>query len=268
MRIAHTLLAIFLIRWVRCGDSDGKGVVKGADKQNPPKPTHPASSLASKVDGSLFNVEESLEGNVPVLKLTSKKNAKATKLTFDGQTVWEDDNKLCLSAVSYLDEGKPTMTAIKAKGVKGGANFTLYRYHDGNEWKDGKEEDHKKKLEDLKERCKPGETLDLSNPDTSKLDVHTENAYGVSLKEYTPKSAFHISSLTDGDKELWKASGDGQKCKLVESYSKGALELLYLETSESTGTKFNYFEKTDGKWKDITEKDFNSKFKEIAQKGN
>ncbi|EKX72220.1 hypothetical protein BEWA_046840 [Theileria equi strain WA] len=101
---------------------------------------------------------------------------------------------------------------------------------------------------------------DLSNPDETKLDVHTENAYGVSLKEYTPKSAFHISSVLDGDKELWKA-GAGKECLFVESYSKGALELLYLETSESSGTKYKYFEKLDGVWKEIDEEPFNEKAK-------
>ncbi|EKX72161.1 signal peptide containing protein [Theileria equi strain WA] len=103
-------------------------------------------------------------------------------------------------------------------------------------------------------------TLDLTKPDETKLDVHTENESEVSFKEYTPKSAFHISSLTDGDKELWKASGD-EKCVFVESYSKGALELLYLETSESSGTKYKYFEKTDGKWNEIDEEPFNEKAK-------
>ncbi|AFZ81005.1 signal peptide-containing protein [Theileria equi strain WA] len=103
-------------------------------------------------------------------------------------------------------------------------------------------------------------TLDLAKPDESHINVEEQNIDGVLLKDYLPKDDLHISSVVDGDKELWKASGD-EKCVFVESYSKGALELLYLETSESSGTKYKYFEKTDGKWNEIDEEPFNEKAK-------
>ncbi|EKX72592.1 signal peptide containing protein [Theileria equi strain WA] len=51
MKICHTLLAILVARWARCGDGDGKGALKGAEKQNPPelpKPEEPVNPFLDK----------------------------------------------------------------------------------------------------------------------------------------------------------------------------------------------------------------------------
>ncbi|EKX72386.1 signal peptide containing protein [Theileria equi strain WA] len=103
-------------------------------------------------------------------------------------------------------------------------------------------------------------TLDLANPDTSKLDMHTETESGVSLKTYSPKGGNHVSSVVDADKELWKASGD-EKCLLAEYYAKGKVELLFLEVENGGKLSTRYFEKVDGAWKEIAEKDFDEKAK-------
>ncbi|AFZ80943.1 signal peptide-containing protein [Theileria equi strain WA] len=267
MRIIAILWTVYLVGVCNCGDDTNvtKDVLKGTeDNVTNPGQSDQHTSLASKVDTSLFDVESSVEGNVPVLKLTAKEGTSTNRLLYDGQTVWEDDNKLCLSAILYMDEGKPTMTAIKAKGVKGGANFTLYRYHDGKKWKDEREFQHKNKLAELRKKYKHAtpSTLDLSNPDTSKLDVHTETESGVSFKGYTPKNGYHISSVLYGESSVWKVEA-GQKCKLVESYAKYEITILRLEISESSETKSKYFEKTDGEWNELKKDQFYEKAKAL-----
>ncbi|AFZ80065.1 hypothetical protein BEWA_029150 [Theileria equi strain WA] len=151
MKIVYTLLAILIIKWARCGDSDGKGVVKGAEQQNPPGPTHSASSLTSKADASLFNVEDGEDNGFKILKLTAKEGVTAKSITYGKETVWEDKKKSCSSAVLYMDGEKPTLAVLVTRD-KNNKQGTVYRYHDGKKWKNGKEKDYKKKLSELKKK--------------------------------------------------------------------------------------------------------------------
>ncbi|EKX73508.1 hypothetical protein BEWA_035440 [Theileria equi strain WA] len=103
-------------------------------------------------------------------------------------------------------------------------------------------------------------TLNLVNPDESNIDVHIKNESEVSFKGYTPKNCYHISSVMNADKELWKATeGADEKCLLAESYAKNNVELLSLKASDNSGTKSKYFEKTGGVWKNIGKELFNEK---------
>lgn len=69
MRISHTLLVIPIIKWVRCGDSDGEGLVKGAEKQNPPGSTQPTE---------LEDTMETLKSDLPE-RSDSEQTAKDEK---------------------------------------------------------------------------------------------------------------------------------------------------------------------------------------------
>ncbi|EKX73853.1 Eukaryotic initiation factor 3 family member protein [Theileria equi strain WA] len=95
--------------------------------------------------------------------------------------------------------------------------------------------------------------FDLANPDkTNRLAPRS----GLVL---SPHGTFHISSVVDGEQSIWTASGD-EKCLLAECYAKDGLEVLCLETFDSTGElSARYFEKLDGQWKDITEDDFDAR---------
>ncbi|EKX73054.1 hypothetical protein BEWA_016150 [Theileria equi strain WA] len=216
--------------------------------------------LVSKVNTSRFNVEEGEEDCVKVLKLKAK-GRLTRKVRYDGQKLWSSGivGPSFFSAILYMDGDKPTLAVIRTTGSFIG-EYMEYRYHDGIKWKNCNEGCHINRLEKLKKQYKYAtpSTLDLSNPDTSKFDVHTETESGASFKSYTPRDAFHISSVMDAGATVWKSSGD-EKCVFVESYAKGGVELLYLETSGGTMSK--YFEKVDGQWRDITEEGFNEKAK-------
>ncbi|AFZ80643.1 signal peptide-containing protein [Theileria equi strain WA] len=106
--------------------------------------------------------------------------------------------------------------------------------------------------------------LDLVTPNETKLDVYTETESGVSFKTVTPKSVFHISSVVDSGATLWEASGY-EKCLLVESYAKNTTKVIYLETSDSTGTKSKYFEKADEAWSEIDKEVFVEKIEMMIE---
>ncbi|AFZ80759.1 hypothetical protein BEWA_001660 [Theileria equi strain WA] len=237
-------------------------------QQAKPQPA-PLSEFAKKVDSLLFNVLDSFEGSAMVLKLDAKEGVTVKNLMYGKEEVWKDKKKSCSSALLYLDGEKPTLAVVdvqEKKNVK-----KIYRYHDGKKWKNGNIYDHNKKLSELKKKYKHAipATLDLSNPDKTKLDVHTETESGMTVKEYSPKDAFHIYSVLDGGKELWKA-GAGQKCFLVESYTKNTTKVIYLEIDNCNSNQSKYFgNNANGEWKSIEKVEFDKKIEEmIGESGN
>ncbi|EKX72115.1 signal peptide containing protein [Theileria equi strain WA] len=253
MRIFYTLLAIFLIRLVRCGDKGSvrgvhnqqnlsthtqpsqqgplktngevpqKGIVQintepvtnlqGGVKQTP-KPEQSASPSLDKVDSSLFTVLESLEGNVPVLKLKTKEGVTTNKLTFGKETVWEDKKKLCSSALLYMDKGRPTLAVIKTRSSSG-TKSTVYKYYDGNKWRDDKEGTHKTRLKKLKEKCRPGETLDISKKENS-VGIYYNDIKDKCLHIFDLDSA-KVTKVVDGENVIWEATaGTDHNCLYAE----------------------------------------------------
>ncbi|AFZ80814.1 signal peptide-containing protein [Theileria equi strain WA] len=267
MRIIAILWTVYLVGVCNCGDDTNvtKDVLKGTeDNVTNPGQSDQHTSLTSKVDTSLFDVEEGEEESVKILKLTPKDD-KVTKVNYDNKQIWSGSKTFGTSsnlvdALVYFDEETPAFVTIQT--IKGGKESTVYRYRDGKQWKDSKEEEHKKLLDALKEKYKLGDpvTLDLSNPDETKLDVHTENESEVSFKEYTPKNCYHISSVMNADNELWRATeGTNEKCLLAECYEKGDITILYLETDDGNNNQSKYFWKVGTEWKSIDKKEFNDK---------
>ncbi|AFZ80798.1 hypothetical protein BEWA_002050 [Theileria equi strain WA] len=222
MRILYTLFAILVVRVGICGGNNGaKEALKGAEKQNPPKPTHPASSLTSKADGSLFDLEEGEEGGFKVLKLTPK-TGKVTELKYDGKDVWSGKATLgkssnLVEALIYFDENAPALAIISTD-----KNSKVYRYHDGKQWKDSKEEEHKKLLDALKKKYQPIEsqkpgvmedpkTLDLATPNSSSYRSFGTNINGVPARVYVVTSGVDITKVKHGDKVVWSAK-NGESC--------------------------------------------------------
>ncbi|EKX72286.1 signal peptide containing protein [Theileria equi strain WA] len=127
----------------------------------PPSQPTPIVDSKSKVDTSLFNVVDSVEDNVKVLKLTAKEGTSTNKLTYGSDTIWPGKKDvMCLSAVLYLDRDQPTLAVIRTKGIKSGAEFTVYKYHNGKKWKNGNESNHKKKLKELQDAAKEKESTE------------------------------------------------------------------------------------------------------------
>ncbi|AFZ80773.1 hypothetical protein BEWA_001800 [Theileria equi strain WA] len=64
-------------------------------------------------------------------------------------------------------------------------------------------------------------TLDLASPDESKVDILRASRNEVEKKEYYPKDTSKITTVMDGNKELWKKDEDYQKFLSATLSSKG-----------------------------------------------
>ncbi|AFZ79757.1 hypothetical protein BEWA_026060 [Theileria equi strain WA] len=122
-----------------------------------PEYTTPASKLAAKVNGFLFNVEEAEEDAVKVLKLRAKPGATTTELKYGEDLVWSGVgtifNSSCPSATLYFDAEEPTLAVVDSKDRNNKVK-TVYRHKDEDQWKNGHEVSHKRKLEELKSKHK------------------------------------------------------------------------------------------------------------------
>ncbi|EKX73661.1 hypothetical protein BEWA_036970 [Theileria equi strain WA] len=226
------------------------------------------SDLKSKVDSTLFYVESGEENYVTVLKLKAKEDKNPTKLVYGGETIWDGEGKVeVLSTLIYLDGDQPELLTLHhwEKGREG----ILFLHNTGNKWQVVQKEDYEKLLEDLKNKGKLGDlvTLNLVNPDESNIDTDEYTESGLSFKAYTPKNAFHISSVMDGQVYVWKAKA-GERCTLVESYIEGDSTLISIVINGSDyGLYLKYFEKVNGEWKNLTQGDFFKKLNGMKRFG-
>ncbi|EKX72145.1 signal peptide containing protein [Theileria equi strain WA] len=107
-------------------------------------------------------------------------------------------------------------------------------------------------------------TLNLTDPDESKLDVHTETKSEVTVKYHYPKDTSKDTTVMDGNKELW-TGGANDRCLSCLIYKKGSMELLKIVVVESGSTVYKYFEKCDEEWKKIDKKDYDQKLTDMSK---
>ncbi|EKX72377.1 signal peptide containing protein [Theileria equi strain WA] len=241
------------------------------------EPEKPASSLASKVDFTLFNVLCSVEDHVKVLKLTAKENQNPKKLKFDRELVWEDKKKSCLSAVLYLDGEKPTLAVIKA--VKGGKESTVYRYHNGKKWKKGREGTHKTRLKELQDAARPkqppkvSKPLDPPGPLVLDLSVESANDDKVTLykndngelkyRAFTPDNGNYFEKILHYGVVIWEAES-GQRGTFASFHSKEDAMLIRMYVQTGGHVERKYFEKNaSGGWTSMTEEVYDQKLQDL-----
>ncbi|EKX73678.1 signal peptide containing protein [Theileria equi strain WA] len=238
------------------GDSESTGYESSDNNlpetkvEEPEEPTKPANSSLSKVDSTLFNVEEGEEDAVKVLKLKAKEGTSTNRLLYDSQTVWEDKKKLCSSAVLYLDGEKPTLAVLVTRD-KNNKQGKVYRYHDGKQWKDGREGTHKTRLKKLKEKYEPEKTLDISKREDTDVGMYFNDANDESLHIFDPRST-RVTKVVDGENVIWQAGKNEKTCtwaRLIVSEDKKDLIL----TIKSDREREVEFRKVDDKWERISE---------------
>ncbi|AFZ79978.1 signal peptide-containing protein [Theileria equi strain WA] len=242
-----------------------------------PKSEEPVSHFLDKVHESLFNVENGEENGLNLIKLTAKEGVKADRLTFDGQTVWEDKKKFCSSAVLYLDGDQPTLAVLVTRD-KNNKVKKVCKHHDGNKWKNGNENKHKKKLKELRDTAKPKDAPEATkkeqevsqgqaqaNPDKpvdkDTLDISKkDNSVGkynktvaddkISLHTFDIDKAT-VTKVVDGKDVIWEApAGTDHKCTWAELGVFGDKETLGLEIKMDKVIEIN-FRKIDGKWQRV-----------------
>ncbi|EKX72451.1 hypothetical protein BEWA_049180 [Theileria equi strain WA] len=195
--------------------SSSKGALNGTENKNPPEPTHPESSLTSKVDSTLFNVLCSVEDNVKVLKLTIKEGTSTNRLLYDSQTVWEDKKKSCLSAVLYMDGEKPTL-AVLVTNDKKNKEGRVYKYHDGKKWKNGNESNHKKKLKELQDAAKPKESTETVGDNVEEKAKPADKPEETPAPEKSPESTESKEVSPEASQDLSTNKPDTDESPVVQ----------------------------------------------------
>ncbi|AFZ80781.1 hypothetical protein BEWA_001880 [Theileria equi strain WA] len=222
--------------------------VQSKEGQPPIKPV-PVPDYKSKVDGSLFDVEEAEEEHVKILTLTAKEGVKAKSLTFGSDTIWPGKSDVtCSSAVLYMDGEKPILAALVTRD-KNNKQGTVYRYHDGEKWVDVNVDDHNKNLTGLKKKCHPV-TLDISKKDNSVGTYINTTIDKTHVHNFDLKSATVIK-VVDGGVTLWEApEGSGYKCLYADNVIVTDKETLKLTIKMDKREVMN-FKKEGGQWKKV-----------------
>ncbi|EKX72246.1 hypothetical protein BEWA_047100 [Theileria equi strain WA] len=227
-------------------------------------------SLVSKIDGSLFNTKECSYSGVPLLACNAKPGVLAKEFKYGGETIWKNSRGSCLSALIYFKGDKPEVVTLQYR--ENGRDRTLFLHYNGKKWEHKKEE-HERKLRELKEAPSPvaksagrvDATLDILKPDRGSVHVGGDDKDGVAKRVFTPKDGFALTKVLIRGAPIWKAKA-GQKCTLVEAYSKGDSILVYLKVDTGTGLDLKYLERVNGKWKDVTTTDFYRKIGAMRMK--
>lgn len=109
-------------------------------------------------------------------------------------------------------------------------------------------------------RCRSGRNssstasvFDLSNVDESRIHIDGSDEDGIT---YTPKEGYHISSLLEGDKELWKAEKDNEKCTVANVYNGAEYRLIKLHIRCGLKSKLEHLKKENEGWVNVTEQEF------------
>ncbi|EKX73691.1 hypothetical protein BEWA_037270 [Theileria equi strain WA] len=226
------------------------------------------TKVKSFIDTAKFTVVSDMEDRVPVLRCTAGNGA--SKLTYGSDTIWPGKNDvMCLSALLYMDGEKPTLAVLVTRDNKN-KEGKVYRYHDGKQWKDGKEEDHKKKLEELKKTIEnrikqhhlliASRTVDITKFDANKGQLFDYTVDNVPVKMFIPKDNVTINRLVNGGAYLW--STENGKCTIIMLYLKDDKPaLLYIVRFIQGETYGGLYKDEDGKWTET--EDFDYEFKKI-----
>ncbi|AFZ79467.1 hypothetical protein BEWA_023160 [Theileria equi strain WA] len=149
-----------------------------------------------------------------------------------------------------MDGERLTLAVIKTKSA--GGESRVYVYRDGDQWKDDKEGDHKNKLTALKERCKPGETLDISKREDTDIGSYYSTCpdSGEIDHSFTFPSA-RVTKVVEGDYIIWRATADtDQKCTHAQIAVVGDRETLTL-TIQSDRERVIKFRKEGRRWQRV-----------------
>ncbi|EKX72622.1 signal peptide containing protein, partial [Theileria equi strain WA] len=109
-------------------------------------------------------------------------------------------------------------------------------------------------------------SLDLLNPNEGSVHVAGDDKDGVTKRVFTPKDGFALTKVLTGEVEVWKVKA-GERCTLVEAYSKGDSMLIYLKVESATGLDLKYLEGVNGTWKDVTITEFYHRLEEMRKDG-
>ncbi|AFZ79715.1 signal peptide-containing protein [Theileria equi strain WA] len=106
-----------------------------------------------------------------------------------------------------------------------------------------------------------GDTLDLLNPDESKVDVGEETSHGIRWKVLTPKGNANFKSFTEGRVDVGTTTEKFKYAKISLDPRAPLVEIAH----GGVRYKLNHYEKSGGKWKETDYSEFDKKVNAIKK---
>ncbi|AFZ79881.1 hypothetical protein BEWA_027300 [Theileria equi strain WA] len=218
---------------------------------------NPVPDFKSKVDSTLFDVEEGEEDGVPVLELKAKPRVTVTRFSYDGKKIWSGVGRFstffCSSSTLYFDGDKPVLSVVISKDKSCRFEAT-YRYLDGKHWRNCTLRNHNRKLKVLKNKCKPEDAspgvIDVNSPDGSLCKMFKCIMDGVETLLCVP--SFGLREINSGSLRIWKADKYCDICTLLKIHHKDGQPVLIHFTVECGSKLSGYALLKCGKlWKNI-----------------
>ncbi|EKX74147.1 signal peptide containing protein [Theileria equi strain WA] len=110
-------------------------------------------------------------------------------------------------------------------------------------------------------------TLNFSSVDTPKVSVFEGFDNGFAFESYTVHKGFGISSIVNGQEEVWRAS-PGEKAVLAVWYKYDGLPLVAVDVRKGGVSTTQCYEKNGKEWKGVTEEDADKTFRKIRMQNS
>ncbi|EKX72414.1 signal peptide containing protein [Theileria equi strain WA] len=205
-------------------------------KRQPEQPAVKTIDLdLSDVDSTAFSVEESEEDKVPIKKYAVKTDHHLNEINDGDFELWksESPNKHCTLATVYFEGENPMLLSLTL-------NQGFVYLKKNGKWVGVSKDDCDVALTEMKRLASLPKArtveLDIADIDGNAFTVKEEALEGVPLKTVTPKDGVLITSVMDGEKEVWKGAD-----------KEHALQVLVCYDGESPVSVVVNFVKADGK---------------------
>ncbi|EKX72215.1 hypothetical protein BEWA_046790 [Theileria equi strain WA] len=202
-----------------------------------------------------FEVLEHKYKNASYHSYTPKDDSYISSVLYGSETMWTaKEGDKCTSIVAYV-----TSDHVLVKLEMTNDSKSTYYENVSGEWKviDGSNFSKKATAMMSTDGLSYLLNLDLATPDLENIVVYEASDRGFDYTKFYPVSSSFISSISDSDIPVWKASS-GSECTVVESFSNWVSNILYISVFKSGYVQHQYFEKVDGEWIIIMEDRFKS----------
>lgn len=220
-----------------------------------------------------FTLTKTKEDGVSLVKCTAVEGNATTTLAFDGKVMWEGEEGVqCSSAYLYFDGNSPKLLLVNYQD-ENGKGSVVYRYKDGNSWRNHSQSSHESMLRDLKEAAKKkgtkstsdSSTLDVTMPDEDYFDVSEKVAGELKTYTYTPKGNAAVNLVTCGTYDVARLN-TGEKFKSGVLHLKNSRSpLFYLVVDKHGSNEKRYYGRENGAWTTFSKEDFDSQLAEMKQ---
>ncbi|EKX73940.1 conserved hypothetical protein [Theileria equi strain WA] len=226
-------------------------------KRQPEQPAVKTIDLdLSDVDSTAFSVEESEEDKVPIKKYAVKTDHYLNEINYGDSELWKSDSpdKHCTLATVYFEEENPMLLSLTLN-----QGFVYLQNKDGR-WVGVSKDGYDTALAKMKRLASLPKVrtveLDIADIDGNVFTVEEEALEGVPLKTVTPKDGVLITSVMDGEKEVWKGADKEHGLQVVVCYDGESPASVVVNFVKVDGKNvLKYHNKQGDKWEMVKKED-------------